>query len=111
MRTFKDYVASDLAVFINPNEFGEFHNVDGRQLLIVISKDATTGRQRKGTTGYYSMTEGIHVSTFKVYAFASDFPDIPVADSHVRIDGELYRVVDCDNQMGVLEIELEGNQT
>ncbi|MBY0088114.1 hypothetical protein [Brevibacillus brevis] len=108
---FKDQIAADLTVFINPNEFGEFHNVDGRQLLIVISKDATTGRQRKGATDYYSMTDGIHVSTFKVYAFASDFPVVPEADSNIEIDGQFYRVVNCDNQMGVLEIELEGNQT
>ncbi|WP_409174812.1 hypothetical protein [Brevibacillus fortis] len=108
---FKDQIATDLTVFINPNEFGDFHNVDGRRLLIVISKDATTGRQRKNSSDHYSMSEGIHTGTIKVYANASDFPDIPAADSFMEIDGELYRVVDCDNQMGVLVIDLEGNQT
>lgn len=108
---FKDQVVADLSVFMNLNEFGEIHNVDGRQLLIVISKDATAGRQRKGSTDYYRMTDGIHVGTFKVYAFESDFPVVPKADSQMEIDGQYYRVVDCNKQMGVLEIELEANQT
>ncbi|WP_409176656.1 hypothetical protein [Brevibacillus fortis] len=111
MLNFKELVAQDIAVFMNPDEFGELHNVDGRELLIVFDKDATTGRQRKGSTDYYSMSEGIYTGTIKVYAYASDFPVVPMADSHMRIDGELYRVVDCDNQMGVLVIDLEGNQT
>lgn len=109
--SFKETVQKDIAVFINPDEFGDLHNVDGRELLVVFDKDATAGRQRKGSTDYYSMSEGIYTSAIKVYAYASDFPDIPAADSFMNIDGVHYRVVNCHNQMGVLEIELEGNQT
>ncbi|GIO09665.1 hypothetical protein J31TS6_56930 [Brevibacillus reuszeri] len=108
---FKDQLSIDLSVFFNIDEFGEIHNIDGRDLLVVIDKDVSAGRKRKGLSDYYSMSEGLHISKIMLYARVSDFPVVPTADSQMKIDEEYYRVVDCDKQMGVLEIELEGNQS
>ena len=109
MPNFKDFVQDDIAVFFNPDEFGEWHNIDGQELLVVIDEDLTQERSRQ-PTDLYNATPGIFTKRIIVFVRQSDLGYRPVVDQSMRIDDELYRVANCSDQMGVLEITLEANQ-
>ncbi|MEC2131821.1 hypothetical protein P9G84_23110 [Brevibacillus centrosporus] len=85
---FKDQLAIDAAVFFNPNEFGETHLIEGRQMVIVIDNHELT--ERKANTA--NPDDGIHDAEILFYAKRDDFPQRPDVDSWLVMDGKQYRV-------------------
>ncbi|KUO72708.1 MAG: hypothetical protein APF81_08510 [Desulfosporosinus sp. BRH_c37] len=102
--TFKDQIASDLAVFMNPDEFAETHEVDGQQINCVYVNDVY---QQKGQ----KVQDGVYENVAVLYVKVSELQDRPVPEQHMRIDGDLHLVLKCGENMGILEITLEANET
>lgn len=106
---FKDQIQNDAATFINIEEFGELHDVDGKSIQIVIDEDALVPRSRHPIDVYHAAT-GVYVDEVTFYAKASDFEYRPVRGQHITLDDELYTVRSCNGEDGILQIVLEANR-
>ena len=103
---FKDMVAADIsAVFLNPNEFGETHTLEGQECICVVSGWATDDR-KAGVQGGKRTPEGLHGDYITICVAASDLAKVPVEGTPFRMDGKRYVVDKCTNDMGMLTIEL-----
>lgn len=105
MSTFKDIIIQDLAVFINVDEFGEVHDINGRQLTVVIDDSGLSE-----SPGLTERTGGIYIGMLKVYIKETDLETIPVIGEVFRLDGELYLVKNVAKPGGITEITLEANE-
>jgi hypothetical protein len=107
--TFKDTLQNDLDIFLNEDEFAETHTIDGVEIVCVIDKDVLeTGKSNYGIQNtQLQQVPGIYSSIVVVFAKDSDFPDRPVVDQLIILDGERYTVGSCGSNDGMLEIVLE----
>ena len=104
--SFKDMVAADIsAVFLNPDEFGETHILEGRKCTCVVSGWATDDR-KAAIQGGKRTPDGLHGDFITVCVAASDLDKVPVEGTPFRMDGKRYKVDKCTNDMGMLTIEL-----
>ncbi|MGI6436404.1 MAG: hypothetical protein ACOX0F_13845 [Syntrophomonadaceae bacterium] len=107
MSRFKDSINADLTSFINPDEFGQLHDVNGRQILVVFDADIL-----KEYDAYRNLvpTDGIFTGRGVVFIKSSDLPT-PAIGSVFRLEGKLYLVIEVSESMGILEVTLEANET
>lgn len=77
-------------VFLNPEEFGTPHIVNGREMIIVIDEDQLQHRKSNAS----NPTDGVYKASMLFYAFKSDFEKRPFIDSSMRIDDKDFKVVD-----------------
>jgi hypothetical protein len=98
--TFKDTLASDLSTFINPDEFGELHEIDGAFVVCVIDEDS-----RGQYTG--SPSDGVYLISKTVYVEASKLVRRPIQDKVLRLDGEDFIVRKIVDESGMLTLGLE----
>lgn len=109
MSAFKDAVAADIkSTFINALEFADTHNIDGTDVLCVVDSDILQERSSKAASEY---AEGVFRAQILVYIAKEDLPVRPVYGEVIRLDGDLYLVQECIENMGVLEITIEANDT
>ncbi|HQB39393.1 MAG TPA: hypothetical protein PL053_08990 [Deltaproteobacteria bacterium] len=99
--SFKDQLQSDLAVFINVDEFGELHTINGVQLNIVIDNDKLKERQAKAEYGY----EG----ELLFYVPKAAYGAAPAIGQVITFNGDVYRVADVQENIGMYSITLTGN--
>jgi hypothetical protein len=103
---FKDMVAADIsAVFLNPDEFGETHNLNGTDCVCVISGDETDKRSA-ALLDSRRTPDGLSGDFVTVCVKASDLPYIPKMGTNFKVDGKLYKVDTCTNDMGMLTMTL-----
>lgn len=108
--TFKEIVANDNAnVFINGNEFADTHNINGVECLAVV-QDVSTAEKLSIGLGAENTYPGLYGSRVMVNCKAEDLPSIPVFGMAIELDGQLYTVEACDDDMGLLTIQLIGNE-
>jgi hypothetical protein len=112
--TFRDQAAMDFndgAVWFNIEEFGRFHDIEGKKILSVFVGD------RRGQTiairGSSKETpEGIVKSRGILFVRADEIEGSVKAAQSLRLDGRLYTVADARIlQDRVWRIELEANET
>jgi len=117
---FKEMVEADnAAVFMNVNEFAEFHTVkyDGREfrhIPLVLEKI----RQSELSLPATNHTDGIYTFSAKAYFSSADVEGhLPEQGKSFEIDdGEAlgktffkkYRIATVDDAMGMICLELEG---
>ena len=100
---FKDQVAKDItAVFMDLDEFGEVHEVEGKEITIVIDDDALI--TRKGSE------LGVAESSLLIFARCEDLPERKAPGSAINIDGREYIVDDWTESSGVAQIALSQNR-
>ncbi len=105
--TFKEQMAKDVgAVFLNPNEFGETHVVDGREMVIVMDNNELLARQRQG-----QYADGIYAGQKLIYVAAADFGPLPAYGSFFTIDDEGYTVIDAISEGDVYAVTIEANES
>lgn len=107
---FKDAVNRDLDTFLNFEEFGEEHDIDGKNVTIIIDSDAMKERPRQPLELYHDVA-GVYVYDLVIYVRDSDLDERPVISQHIRLDGQLHLVKDCFESMGLLTITLEVNDS
>ncbi len=101
--SFREQVDADIdRVFLNHAEFGDVHKLDNVELLAVVSTSKT--RQRSGVQS--RNYEGLHGDFATVNIRKDDFPRIPKQGENIRLDGKLYKVGECRDNMGMLYLEL-----
>lgn len=108
--SFKEMVFGDIDnVFLNLEEFADPHNLNGTDCVsilqdISVAESLSTGA---GTTQTYP---GIYGSRMQVNCKKSDLPEVPVTDQVFTIDGKVYLVESCADDMGMLTIQLVANE-
>lgn len=106
--TFKDIVRADIDnVFINPDEFGTMHMVNGKRTVIVIDNNELIERAKS----IKSHMDGIYVKTTLIYVKAKDLGPLPAVGSAFDLDGKIFKVTDATNEDGLYSIHLEANRS
>lgn len=104
--SFKDQMVADMAVFLNVDEFADYHDINGQQILCIVDKDISKQRTNRQSDNY----DGIHTRQLTVFVKEIDLGYRPERDQKLAVDGEWYLVIDCDAAGGLLEIDLGANR-
>ncbi len=108
MSAFKEMIQNDLKnVFLNPDEFGETHMVDGKEMTIIIDEIELVRREARIKT----MAEGLHKKQLLIYVSAEDFGKEPLIGRMLDLDGSYYEVKNVANEAGMYSISLEANRS
>ena len=100
---FKDQIALDRAIFLNSDEFGELHIIDGMQLSVVLDDYELQKRKAKAEYGYNG--------SLIFYVSKSALGSVPAIGQIMNFDGEIWRVMDVQDDAGLLTITLESNMS
>jgi len=101
---FKELVAQDTKkVFLNPDEFGEEHEVKGDMMLVIVDNNEEIEREKRIS----SHADGIFLKQVLFYVSATTFGDkLPNIGSVMRFDKKSYTVVDAIDEDGIYSISL-----
>ncbi len=102
--SFKDMLAADRAIFLNIDELGELHTVEGSQITVVIDDDKLKERQSGAEVG-------VAESTLLLFAYSEDLPARRAPGESINVDGREYIVDDWSEDMGIAQLALRGNRT
>jgi len=96
---FKEMVERDRAIFLNLDEFGEEHRIDGKTITVVV--DANALKERQGGNEL-SVAE----SSLLIYAAVEDLPTPKAPGAGMNVDGREYIVDDWSVDMGIATVAL-----
>lgn len=106
--TFKDLLKQDVTqVFLNPDEFGAPHMVNGREMIIVSDDIENIEREKK----MKSSMDGLHVRQIFFYVSSEEFGKFPAIGDLLDLDGRKYQVVDATDECGIYGITIEANRS
>lgn len=107
-RSFKELMREDTKkVFLNPEEFGEEHSVNGKAMNIIIDDNELTEREKR----MQSHMDGIYKKQTLIFVSAGDFGPLPGVGKPLKLDGVTFIVTDSLNEGGVYSIHLEANRS
>lgn len=103
-KTFKDVLHQDVKrVFLNIDEFGEMHNINGQDVLVVIDESELTEREKR-----IKRDEGeLHRKQLLFYVAAEDFGNLPSPGKALLFDNKQYLITDAEDEGGIYSISLE----
>ena len=105
---FKDFAQNDIEkVFINSNEFAEVHNLNGTQCYAVA--EGLTDKQHVEIMG--QDIDGLIYDTIIVHVAKRDLPEVPEYNQIFSFNGRIMLVQSCEDDMGMLNIVLRGNNS
>lgn len=100
---FKAMVEADRRrTFLNLDEFGTEHMVDGKKITIAVDEEAL-----KELTGGQKL--GIAESSLLFYAAAEDLPARRPAGEGLNVDGREYIILDWSEDTGIATVALGQN--
>ena len=102
MKGFKDIVRADASrIFLNPEEFGETHIINGKEYKIVLEVE------RRITKGAFAYREGNYRVQKLFYVAAEAFGRLPPVGRNLSLDGKDYIITDAADESGIYSISLE----
>ena len=100
---FKEMVEADItSVFLNLEEFGEIHQIEGKPVICIIDRDVYG--PINGTIAH--PLEGLTDNALTLYTKA-DSMRRPSVGKTLSVDGSLHLVQSVSVEMGMLVIKLE----
>lgn len=103
--TFKEMMRQDIdRVFLNPDEFGEKHTVNGREGVSIIFDDIELLNREKFRKEVKD--DGTSLSQSMFFVKASDFGRLPKTGQQITIDGLNFRVEKAVNEQGIYSITI-----
>lgn len=104
-KTFKDVIKNDInQVFLNPDEFGEVHTIDGRRMVCIVDENEVIERSKKQVEK--GRIEGIYERQLMLYVAREQFGRMPAIGAILTIDSGKYRVADVTHEAGIYSILL-----
>lgn len=104
--TFKGMLREDIrGIFLNPDEFGETHTVNGRKDVLVVTDDfelLSREKYHKNVTN-----DGTSRNRGILYVRASDVGRLPKAGQQLTIDGMHFRVEQAVNETGLYAVTVQ----
>lgn len=108
--TFKEQIARDnVQVFMNIDEFGELHTINGKEMPAIVDNNELVDREKRYR--YKNSFDGVYLKELLVYVKESDFGKLPAIGRVVIYDGKSYIVSDAINEDGIYSLTLEANKT
>lgn len=105
--SFKELLEQDVKnVFLNPEEFGELHTVNGKEMVIIMDNNEQIEREKRTN----QHTEGIYENQKLIYVAASDFGPLPSQGSLFILDAGDYLVMDAIEEGGIYSITIEAGR-
>lgn len=100
---FKDFIENDIEnVFLNPEEFGEEHEIDGKMVMVIVDNNEQIERQKRVA----SNSDGVFVKEILFYASKESIGNLPVIGRVMRFDKKSYTVTDAIDEGGIYSISL-----
>lgn len=110
--TFKEQIAKDnVQVFMNVDEFGEIHNLNGKDMPVIIDNNELVDREKRYRYRNSLYADGVYLKELLIYVKASDFGKLPAISRTITFDGKIYTVADAINEDGIYSLTLEANKT
>lgn len=102
---FKEQLFTDIEnVFMNPDEFGENHTVDGKVMNVIVDNAEIIERSRKQVDS--GRVDGIFERQLLFYVSRGVFGRLPAVGRVMDFDGKKYRVEDAVDEGAVYSITL-----
>lgn len=106
---FKDQLIKDLDVFINKNEFGDLHQIDGVEMPVVVDDDILEEFSGRSAEMENAM-EGIYQKATTIFVKVSDY-EKPEIGYRLKLDDSYYYVTGVSESAGLLKINLISNES
>ena len=103
----RDYIYHDVNVFLNTDEFADLHDIDGQMIKALIDSDILNEYSNDKTEMY----DGVYRGEIALYVKESDLNYRPVRGQIMRLDGNIYTVKKCADDMGIFRITLEAAES
>ncbi len=104
----KELMAAEVEeVFLNPEEFGESHMVNGLEMLIIMDGNEMIEREKR----VKNHAEGIFRKQILFFVAAEEFGALPAIGREISVDGKKYRVTDAVSESGIYSISAEANRS
>lgn len=106
MRTFKEQLEKDFHdAFFNLNEFAELHNIDGKNIPVVVDNDTLLALN----LGKNADSDGIFEDAKLFFVMKENLEHEPVIGQIMEFDGETYPIGNILEDFGGYAIILRGN--
>ena len=103
--TFKEMLESDIKnVFLNIDELGSLHLIEGKEIICIFDDEALRERQAGAELG-------VSESSILIFANTDDLPCKKGAGEHLLVDHQEYLVDAWDENMGITQIALSQVRT
>ena len=109
-RTFKDFALSDIsAAFFNGDEHAKEHNVDGKDVLVILDKDDVRDHSAHWEAGAkQNFDTGLYKRHMILYISVKDYGPKPKQGKILTLDKKLtYLIQKCDEEGGVYRMTME----
>lgn len=104
--TFKEQLKADVNnVFMNPLEFADLHNINGKQIVTIIDEEASEEYEKLQQYDF----DGLYKVSMIVYLNSDSLEKIPAIKSSLTVDGKKYFVLNTSKPDGMLKIILGVN--
>ena len=102
---FKSILMDDVnKVFLNGDEFGEQHAIDGKLMTVVVDGNEVVERSKKQTEN--GRTDGLFERQIIIYVAKREFGKIPAIGRQLTMDRQIYTIQDCIDEGGMYSITL-----
>ncbi|MCI8950042.1 MAG: hypothetical protein HFG49_08375 [Lachnospiraceae bacterium] len=101
---FKELAFRDINIFLNPEEFGEYHVIDGKRMSVVVDGLEVVERSKKQVEK--GRIDGIYEKQILIYVARSEFGSLPAIGRALKLDNSIYRVEDAIDEGGIYSITL-----
>lgn len=109
-RTFKDFAAEDItAVFFNETEHADLHNVDGKDVLVILEKRDVRDHSAHWEAGAkQNFDTGLYNLHMILYIRVEDYGPKPKQGKLLVLDKKLtYSIRKCDDEGGIYRMTIE----
>lgn len=109
-RTFKDFAASDInTTFFNGDEHADLHNVDGKDVLIILERSDVRDRSAHWEAGAkQNFDTGLYNLHIVMYIRVDDYGPKPKQGKILVLDNKLrYTILKCDDEGGIYRMTME----
>lgn len=109
-RTFKDFAHVDInAAFLNGDEHAEDHNVDGKDVLVILDKDDIRDHSAHWEAGAkQNFDTGLYNRHIILYIRVEDYGPKPKQGKLLTLDKKMtYLIQKCSEESGVYRMTME----
>lgn len=99
-------ITDDLEVFIDLDDFAEWHDINGTNCRAVLQEITTSGKLTESANPDYDL----YGTVVELHCRTQDLDEIPVSGQGLfLVDDKPFSVVAVDENMGILTIRLQAN--
>lgn len=99
------------STFMNFDEFGEVHKLNGKKKLVIVDENELTEREKRIRNRSEAKGEGLHKKQLLFYIEAEKFGPLPSPGNLLDFDGKEYIITDANDEAGIYSISLEAKRS